>query len=261
MTQAQKITAPDAPMPAPVHVTAGAGARALVVCEHASNYMPAAYNDLGLAGAARASHVAWDPGALPVARGIAAALGAPLVAGGYSRLIYDCNRPPEARDAIPARSEVFDIPGNAALDDTARAARVADCYAPFQRALSAEVARIGAPALITVHSFTPVYAGKPRAVDIGILHDTDTRLADMMLAHAAQHTALRVARNAPYGPQDGVTHTLRLHALPHGALNVMLEVRNDLIADEAAQAEMAQMLARWLRASLAACGTVLDAAP
>ncbi|MFN6983321.1 MAG: N-formylglutamate amidohydrolase, partial [Rhizobium oryzihabitans] len=95
--------------------------------------------------------------------------------------------------------------------------------------------------VVTIHSFTPVYHGKFREVQIGILHDTDSRLADAMLSDA-EGSALTVRRNDPYGPEDGVTHTLRLHALSDGLLNVMIEIRNDLVANEQDQSAIAGFL-------------------
>ena len=77
----------------------------LLLCEHASRRLPPEFGDLGLSADVRSSHVAWDPGALNLARHLAVALDAPLVAGGVSRLLYDCNRPPDAPGAVPARSE------------------------------------------------------------------------------------------------------------------------------------------------------------
>lgn len=255
MTPEQAISAPVAP----VRVTAGApGAQVLLVCEHASNHVPQGY-ELGISEAVRASHVAWDPGAGAVAAELAALLGAPLVSGGWSRLIYDCNRPPQAPDAVPARSEIHDIPGNAALDAAGRAARAEACYGPFRATLAGALEEHAPAALVTVHSFTPVFDGRPREVEIGVLHDEDTRLADAMMALAPAHAAHEVRRNQPYGPEDGVTHTLREHALPRGALNVMLEIRNDLIATEPARSDMAAMLADWLRAALGLCGLDLPA--
>ena len=79
----------------------------LFVCEHASNHFPKQFGDLGLDDVARQSHVAWDPGALALTRLLAERFDASLVAGGVSRLLYDCNRPPEAASAIPQRSESF----------------------------------------------------------------------------------------------------------------------------------------------------------
>ena len=222
----------------------------VLVCEHASSFIPDAFENLGVAEEFRQSHVAWDPGALAVAERMARNLDAKLVVSGVSRLVYDCNRPPEAPDAMPTRSEVVDIPGNADLSDAARAARVATFYEPFRALLAQTVSQTEAPVIVTVHSFTPVYHGKPRAVEIGVLHDADSRLADSMIANANGQTGAKVERNEPYGPEHGVTHTLREHALPGGHLNVMLEIRNDLIAAPERQAGMADMISAWVTNAL-----------
>lgn len=220
----------------------------VIVCEHASAHIPREFGTLGLDADALNSHVAWDPGALGVAQCMSEQLDAVLVAAKTSRLVYDCNRPPEALDAMPARSEIFDIPGNADLSDAQKSARVAGYYEPFRTCLAKTLARVAGPVLVTVHSFTPVYNGAKRDVEIGVLHDSDARLADAMLD--AIDTLHVVRRNEPYGPSDGVTHTLREHALPGGHLNVMLEVRNDLIATKAQQAAMGGVLADWVARAL-----------
>ncbi|SFR60679.1 Predicted N-formylglutamate amidohydrolase [Yoonia tamlensis] len=223
---------------------------AVLVCEHASCNIPAALAGLGLSQDARQSHAAWDPGALAVAQRMSQRLDAVLVSSTVSRLVYDCNRPPSAPDAMPAKSEVFDVPGNVGLTQAARDARTNAYYLPFQTALAAQIAKMHAPIIVTIHSFTPVYHGQARAVEIGVLHDDDTRLADAMLETAAAHTSALVLRNDPYGPENGVTHTLREHALPGGHLNVMLEVRNDLIATPATQTAMGDMIAAWVADSV-----------
>ncbi len=218
---------------APVEVLNADGESCVVLaCEHASNRVPDSLNRLGLEAEALSSHIAWDPGAHSVALGLSRSLDAPLVASRISRLVYDCNRPPDSPGAMPARSELFDIPGNAGLSESARAARVREIYQPFRERLAALLARRlpAAPTcLVTIHSFTPVYFDKPRDVELGILHDSDSRLADLMLDMAPGITGLRTGRNQPYGPEDGVTHTLREHALPRGIPNVMIEIRNDLL--------------------------------
>lgn len=220
----------------------------VVVCEHASAHIPAALNDLGLTGEDRWSHAVWDPGARAVAEGIATRLGAVLVCAEVSRLVYDCNRPPEAPDAMPERSERIIVPGNAGLSRAARQARVAQYYEPFRGALAGAIAECGKPAVVTVHSFTPIYHGTPRDVEIGILHDADARLADAMLALAP--VDLDTRRNMPYGPDDGVTHTLKEHAIGAGLLNVMIEIRNDLIATPDQHDVMAARMAGWIGAAL-----------
>ena len=217
----------------------------VLACEHASNHIPEAFGDLGLDAAQRRSHIAWDPGALAVARLLSARLDAPLVASAISRLVYDCNRADGAPDAVPDRSELTDIPGNRNLSAEAIRARRDLAYGPFRAALEACLdarADRGVP-LVTVHSFTPVYKGRERDLDIGILHDADARLADRLLAAAARRTDLRVRRNAPYGPEDGVTHTLQAQAVSRGLPNAMFEIRNDLIADAAGQRALADLLA------------------
>lgn len=225
----------------------------LFICEHASRAFPAEWGRLGLSEAAAAAHIAWDPGALGLARGLAQRLGGGLVHAPVSRLVYDCNRPPDAPGAMAERSEVFAVPGNAGLSPAARLRRVEAVYLPFQQGLAAEIARrvvIGpAPVLVTVHSFTPVWHGQPRAVEFGVIHDADARLAEAVVAEAAG-SGLRTEINAPYAAADGVTHTLRLQALPYGLLNVMLEVRNDLIATPAAEAAVAERLAPVLARAL-----------
>jgi predicted N-formylglutamate amidohydrolase len=223
----------------------------VLICEHASPHIPAVFKDLGVSPAARGSHVAWDPGAVAVAQAMSLALDATLVSSLVSRLVYDCNRPPDAPSAMPVRSEAYDVPGNDDLTDADRRARVARYYTPFRDRLASEIARRADPVLVTIHSFTPVYNGQTRDVEIGILHDSDSRLADAMLRIAQEHD---VRRNAPYGPEDGVTHTLKEHAVAHGHLNVMIEIRNDLIADEASQAAMAQTLAGWITQALKTVG-------
>lgn len=247
--KAAVITGEDAP------------SRLLLICEHASNAFPAPWDDgLGLDAAGRQAHVAWDPGAVGLAQGLAVRLGAALVQASASRLIHDLNRAPDSPGAMPPRSEVHDIPGNQALDAAERRRRVDRIYIPFHADLAALIARRIArgprPVLVTVHSFTPVWFGQPRAVELGVIHD-DTRpgaerMAAAVVAAARAQTGLRTELNAPYSAADGVTHLLRRHAVPYGLDHVMLEIRNDLIADTAAEAAMADQLAPVLATALAA---------
>lgn len=227
----------------------------LLVCEHASNALPAPWGTLGLAPEQTRAHIAWDPGALGLARGLAQRLDATLIHAPVSRLIYDCNRGPDMPGAMPARSEVFDIPGNAAISPAERLARTRAVYLPWASALHGLVAcRIVAgrrPVIITIHSFTPVYLGQTRAVEFGIIHDADPALARSIHAAAKAQTRLNARLNEPYSAADDVTHTLKLHATPYGLSNAMLEIRNDLIADARAEATMADTLAPLLRDALA----------
>ena len=232
----------------------------ILVCEHASNWIPPPYNGLGVDTLAQHSHIAWDPGALGVAEALSGTMNAPLVFGCVSRLVYDCNRPPEARDAVPAVSEVTVVPGNKDLTPEARAARVNTVYMPFRQRLEKVIGNAPSNAtLVTIHSFTPNYHGQKRSTEIGVLHGEDARLAEAMMATVGQFTTRRVRLNDPYGPKDGVSHTLNLHGSANGIANVMIEIRNDLIDTRDKQNEMAELLERWLRAAIA--GLSPEAAP
>ena len=228
--------------------------RFILVCEHACNAIPARWGDLGLTEAQRAAHIAWDPGALGLVRGLAMRLDGVLIHAPVSRLVYDCNRAPDMAGAMPARSEVHDIPGNAAISAAERLARTEAIYLPFHNALHGLIARrIAAglrPVIITVHSFTPVYFGKQRRVEFGVIHDADPALAVAIHAAAVKTTRLHAELNAPYSAADDVTHTLRLQATPYGLPNAMLEIRNDLIATPEAEIAMADQLAPVLNMGL-----------
>ena len=228
----------------------------LIVCEHASRRLPERLGTLGLSQEALASHIAWDPGALAVARRMAGSLDATLVFQRFSRLAYDCNRPPDAPGAMPAVSEIYEIAGNRDLSQAERDARTQALYIPFhariEEIIAARKAEGRRTVIVTMHSFTPVYMGVRRDVELGILHDEDSRLADAMLTAAQGTTLYRIARNEPYGPADGVTHTLKLHGLANGLPNVMIELRNDLIADDSTQGVAADFLTGLLHASMPA---------
>lgn len=236
----------------------------ILVCEHASNAFPAPWGDLGLSADQQRAHIAWDPGALGLLRGLGRRLGAVAIHATVSRLIYDCNRAPDMAGAMPAQSELHAVPGNAALAPAARLARTEAVYLPFHAALHGLIARAIAqgrrPAVITIHSFTPVYFGQPRAVEFGVIHDADPRLAQAILAETQARGGLACGLNAPYSAADDVTHTLRLQATPYGLLNAMLEIRNDLIATPAAEEAMADRLAPAIAAALTRCRAPAEAA-
>ncbi|MDO9524426.1 MAG: N-formylglutamate amidohydrolase [Gemmobacter sp.] len=243
---------------APVIENPGARGRVVLVCEHAANAFPAPWGDLGLSTDQKNAHVAWDPGAIGLARGLAARLDAVLVHAPVSRLVYDCNRAPNMPGAMPARSETYDIPGNAVITPQERARRTAAIYVPFHAGLHAllmdRVALGMAPVVVTIHSFTPVYFGKPRLVEFGVIHDADDELSRNILRQALDQTSLRSALNAPYSAADDVTHTLRIQATPYGLPNAMLEVRNDLIATVQTQEAMADILGPVITAAVDGLG-------
>src|SRR5436190_12435368 len=199
-----------------VVVSADSDSPFVFVCEHAGRRIRRLLGSLGLAQSELTRHIAWDIGAEAVARRVAERLGAPLVLQRYSRLVYDCNRPPDSADAIPAVSELTPIPGNQRLTPESRLSRIEAIYRPFHASLAAlldlRAVQGISSILVTIHSFTPVYKGVRRALDLGILHDRDRRFADVLFSRLSEIQTLVVRRNEPYGPKDGVCHTLNLHA-------------------------------------------------
>lgn len=226
----------------------------LLVCEHASASVPRRYADLGLTAAQRTAHIGWDPGALELAQALADALDSPLVHARHSRLLMDLNRDPQAADSIVTVSDGITIPGNQQLDAAERRLRQRWLYAPFHAAIEdlaqARAARGLGSVLVSIHSFTPVLQGAARPWQIGVLSDRDRRLADALLDWLRADPTLTVGDNQPYAPSDGVYHSMDRHGQQCGRPCVMLEIRNDELADRAGQGAWAHRLARAFGAVL-----------
>jgi predicted N-formylglutamate amidohydrolase len=218
----------------------------VVICDHASNFIPEQFGGFGLGKRELESHIAWDPGALPVARRLAKALDAALVESRFSRLLIDCNRPLEAPDLVCPVSETTVVPGNADLSPQDREARIALSWQPFHEAVEALVEdRLSQgrdTRLISVHSFTPVYKNVKRPWHIGILHDEDRSIADPLIAALKSSGGIVVGDNEPYSPADRVYFTLERHGRSRGLACAMIEIRNDEIAEEIGQRKWADML-------------------
>jgi predicted N-formylglutamate amidohydrolase len=222
----------------------------LLVCDHASNFVPPVLAGLGLNQAHLTDHVAWDVGAHGLARRLSVNLDAPLVSAPASRLIVDPNRDLAAPDLIPKTAEGVVVPGNAGLSETERRARIDAFHAPYHDAIDAVLAaRADIAAVVSIHSFTPVLLGDVRPWHAGVLHRADARLADVMIGVLTREAGLIIGRNKPYAPEDGVFYTLDRHG--RGRATAMVEVRNDLIGDDIGQAHWAQRLADAVKAGVA----------
>ena len=223
----------------------------VIVCDHASNRIPAKYGDMGLSATERVSHIAWDPGALAVSHALSDALDAPLVQSTVSRLIIDCNRDLDAPDLIWTLSEATRIAANENLDEQERQYRIDRFHRPYHASIETllEARRHAGQEtiLICMHSFTPVYHGAARPWPIGLIHGADPRYTRAVYdALAAEEPGLDIGWNQPYAALNGVTLTLEKHGDGHGLDATMIEIRNDEILEPAGVALWASRLARCL---------------
>ncbi len=231
----------------------------LLACDHASHAVPAALHGLGLDESTLRRHIGWDIGAADVSLRLAAMLDAPAVLAGYSRLVIDCNRPLGSPSSIPAVSDTVAIPGNAAIDEAAAAARAEACFTPYHDAIEgmldemagrATPASAPAPAFISMHSFTPLFDGFERPWHIGILWDRDDRLAKPLIEALAADPLIHVGDNQPYSGRSPTPYSAPRHAESRGLRHVTVEIRQDLIDTHHGAETWARRMAAALREAL-----------
>ncbi|MCO5130342.1 MAG: N-formylglutamate amidohydrolase [Xanthobacteraceae bacterium] len=242
----------EADEPAPVIARNADGVSPFfLACDHYGRAIPRALGDLGLDDNERRRHIAYDLGIAGVAEAVSDALGAHLVAQRYSRLVIDCNRPPAAASSIPPVSEATAIPGNQGLTPRAAQQRRAHVFAPYHHAIAEALdrrAQLRRPTLlVSLHSFTPVYLGVARPWHVGTLYNRDSRLPRLMLRELRADATLTVGDNQPYAVSDLTDYTIPVHGEARGLINTGIEIRQDLIAEEAGQRRWAERLVRVLR--------------
>jgi predicted N-formylglutamate amidohydrolase len=223
----------------------------LLTGDHYGRLIPRRLGDLGLSESELRRHIAWDVGIAGVAERLSDHLGAHLIAQRYSRLVIDCNRPPHVASSIPLISEATTIPGNEGLSREAAGVRRREIFDPYHGAIAAAIDRrrkSGLPTvLVALHSFTPVYAGIKRPWHIGALYHRDTTLPPLLLVALRKEADLVVGDNEPYAVSDETDYTIPVHGEARGLINAGIEIRQDLIADQAGERQWAERLARVLR--------------
>ncbi|HEV2154502.1 N-formylglutamate amidohydrolase [Bradyrhizobium sp.] len=233
----------------PVHeVNAPGTSPFLLTSDHYGRVLPRALGDLGLPESELVRHIAWDIGIAGVAERLARMLDAHLIAQRYSRLVIDCNRPPAAVSSIPVISEATAIPGNEAISEREREARRREIFEPYHHRIDAAIGRrlheARPTVVVSLHSFTPVYAGVARPWHIGALYNRDTVLPRLLLKHLRAESDLVVGDNEPYAVSDLTDYTIPVHGEARGLVNTGIEIRQDLIADQSGQQQWAERLAR-----------------
>ena len=227
----------------------------LLICDHASKTLPRALGTLGLEVRLLEQHIAWDIGASDAARWLSRRFDAPLVRAGYSRLAIDLNRALDDPTSIAQESDGVDIPGNRKLTAVARAARADALFRPYHGAIDAALGRFRArgavPALISIHSFTPVMNGFARPWHFGVLWDRDPRIAVPLIENLRREPGAVIGDNEPYSARDPHGFSAAHHAGSHGYPHIEIEIRQDLIDTPARAAVWAERLARALGPILA----------
>ncbi len=245
-----RLLAQDEPAPFEL-VRPEASAPAVLVCDHASPFIPRALQGLGLDETELARHIAWDIGAAEVTRQLAGLLDAPAVVSHFSRLVIDPNRRPDHETSIPEESDGVAVPGNHKLPDAERAARINSFFRPYQDAIARTLddcrRRCGLdPVLISLHSFTPVMNGIERPWKVGVLWNEDPRLPRPLIDRL-RAAGIPVGDNEPYSGRTHFGYTTQTHADARGLANVLIEVRQDLIDTHHGAREWADLLGRVLK--------------
>lgn len=231
--------------------------RWLVTCDHASNHVPdwIGGGSLGIDAADMARHIAWDVGAAGVAEALAARLDGPCILTNFSRLVIDPNRGEDDPTLVMKLYDGTIIPANRHAGVAEVEERLERLHRPYHTALARLAARRPDTVIVAVHSFTPCLRGRaPRPWHVGVLHShLDERLSRALIDRLRAEPDLCVGDNEPYNghlPGDAIDR----HALQHGRLNTLIEVRNDLIATAVEQSVWAGRLAGVLERSLGDLG-------
>lgn len=241
--------------PAAVEIVNEQGKSKLVlVCDHASNHVPACLNQLGLSKDQLADHIGWDPGAAAVARLLADILDAPLLLSGYSRLVIDCNRPLASAELIPEQSAGILIPGNQNLSAYERAERIQNVFIPYHDAIDALLdARLlrdpqNTTIFLSIHSFTPFLFNQQRPWHIGVAHKNNARLARYLHDALLQQADIIVGFNEPYAIEDAFDYSIPHHGEARGLPSAMIEIRQDGLTTETGIVRWAERIALAYRA-------------
>jgi len=248
------LLGPDDPPPFEL-VNPDGKACALLVADHAGRAFPKSLGMLGVDMGALDRHVAYDIGIEAFSRRLAERLDATLVLHRYSRLILDPNRQLDDPTSICAISDGVIVPGNARLSREDEAARADAFFHPYHDAVAEQLDRIAArcpaPALLSLHSFTPVMRGFARPWQVGVLWRDDGRIPLPLMEALRRDPEITVGDNQPYSGRNEHGYTIHHHAEPRGLPHVLIEMRQDLIAADAAAEAWADRMAELFAPILA----------
>lgn len=219
----------------------------VLLADHAMNRLPAQYGNLGLPESAFLRHIAFDIGIEGLTRRLAAQLGVPAVLGRFSRLLIDPNRGEDDPTLIMKISDGAIIPGNHPITDEEWQNRLDTYHRPYHEAIERTIAAATsasgkAPLVLSLHSFTPFWKDFARPWHAAVLWDTDDRAIMPLISMLREPGDIVVGDNEPYdGALEG--DTMYRHCMIPGIAHALLEVRQDLIGDDAGMDAWAARLA------------------
>ncbi|MBT8086027.1 MAG: N-formylglutamate amidohydrolase [Woeseia sp.] len=229
----------------------------LLVCDHASRRIPAALGVMGLDPPALRCHLAWDIGAGALTEHLAKRLNVTAVLCNYSRLVVDCNRQLLDPQAFLEYSDGVIVYGNRGLSEEQKETRAREIFWPYHEAVAGQISRLqkldATPAILAIHSFTPVFNGVFRPWEIGILWDKDADVPDILIP-ALREAGFNVGDNEPYSGRAPQDYTLDHHAEAAGLQHAGVEVRQDLIAHSDGVLKMADAFEKVLKTMPEALG-------
>ncbi|MFT5430984.1 MAG: putative N-formylglutamate amidohydrolase [Myxococcota bacterium] len=230
-----------------VHVIKGTGP-VLLTAEHASNRLPPRWDWQGQEHLAT-QHWGIDLGIAPLTEALATSLGAPAVLARFTRLLVDPNRPVDSPTLFRDRADGHPVNMNALVTPEGAARRIAEYYEPYHAAIDAQLAQHKCKFLLSMHSFTPLYEGAPRSVEIGVLHPGNSAALAEQWRDALATTGRDVRVNEPYTGSNGYMYSAETHADRFGIPCIELEVRQDLLEDTSNHAEFVTLITAALQTS------------
>lgn len=217
----------------------------VIICDHASNRVPAGYGDLGLPAASFERHIAWDIGAAGISEILARRFNAPAILATVTRLFIDCNRQFEDPGLAPAVSDGIEVPANRDLPPDEHTKRWRTYHQPYHAAIAQAIDRQLAsgrdPLLLSIHSMTPNLRGQARPWQIAVCWDGDQRLSTPMLAALRKRPGIVVGDNEPYRLDPAEDYSVPHHATRRGLRHLQIEFRQDEVADTAGQKRWAAL--------------------
>jgi len=205
----------------------------IILCDHASNYIPKKYNNLGLKRSDVNKHIGWDIGALKVAKKISKNINCSLIHSSFSRLLIDCNRHLKSSGAFIKKSEDIVIPGNKNVSKKEKLLRAKKYYFPYHDQINKVIERKLkdkiVPILVSIHSFTPIYLGESRPWHIGLLQRKDQRLSSIFAKEIKKNKKIVLGINQPYKLDLAGDFTIPFFSESYGLPHVLIEIRQDLL--------------------------------